>query len=75
MATAVISAMKANFSCHGIAEEVFTDNVPFGSAEIKDFEHECGIMFTVSSPTYPQYNGQAERAIQTDNETGFVKGM
>ena len=37
MAFAGNSEMKANFSCHRIPEEVFTDNVPFGSAEIKDF--------------------------------------
>ena len=37
MASVGNSAMKANFSCHRIPEEVFTDNVPFGSAEIKDF--------------------------------------
>ena len=65
MATMVISTMKANFSCHGIPEEVFADNVSFGSAEIMDFGHEWGIMFTTSSPTYPQFNGQAERVIQT----------
>ena len=65
MATAVISAMKANFSHHGILEEVFANHVPFVSAEIKDFGHEWGIMFTTSSPTYPQSNGQAEHAIQT----------
>jgi len=56
--------MKANFSCHSIPEEVFADNVPFGSTEIKDFGHEWSIMFTNSSPTYPQSNGQAESAIQ-----------
>ena len=68
MATAVISAMKANFSCHGILKEVFSDNVPFGRAEIKDFGHKWGIMFTSSSPTYPQSNGQAERVIQTTKQ-------
>ena len=65
MDTTVISAMKANFSCHGMPEEVFTDNVPFGGAEIKDFGHKWGVMFTTSAPIYPQSNGQAERAIQT----------
>jgi len=65
MATMAISAMKANFSSRGILEEVFADNVRFGIAEMKDFGHKWGIMFTTSSPTYPQSNGQAERAIQT----------
>ena len=64
-ATADISAMKANLSRQGTPEEVFANNVPFGSAEIKDFGHEWGIMFTTSSPTCPQSNGQAERANQT----------
>ena len=36
---------------------------PSCSAEIKDYGHEWGIMFTTSSPTYPQSNSQA--AIQT----------
>ena len=40
MATAVISAMKVNFSRHDIPEEVVTNNVHFGSEEIKDFGHE-----------------------------------
>ena len=39
--------------------------MPFGSLEVKDFGNEYGIKKTTSSPMYAQFNGQAERFVQS----------
>ena len=50
---------------HGIPEELCTDHMPFNSVEFCKFATDWNFTLTTSSPTYPQSNGQAERAVQT----------
>ena len=64
-ADTIITHTKSICSRHGIAEEIVSDNMPFGSREFNDFAQEWGIKTTTSSPTYAQSNGQAERFVQT----------
>ena len=64
-ASKIITQMKSIFARHGIPEELICDNMPFNSTEFSDFASKWGIKVTTSSPTYPQSNGQAERAVQT----------
>jgi transposase len=39
--------------------------MPFARAEMKNFTSDRDFVITTSNPTYPQSNGQSERAIQT----------
>jgi len=57
--------LKSIFARHGIPEIIFSDNMPFGSRDFKDFADEWDIVLETSSPGYPQSNGQSERAVQT----------
>jgi hypothetical protein len=64
--TAVISALKIIFSCHGIPQRLRTDNGPqFSSVEFKEFCKLFQINHETSSPHFQSSNGEAERAIQT----------
>lgn len=64
--SAVVSAMKATFSCHGIPMKLRSDNgPPFNSQEFHLFCDQYGIQHTTSSPHFQSSNGEAERAIQT----------
>ena len=64
--SAVVSAMKATFSCHGIPMKLRSDNgPPFNSREFSLFCDQYGIQHTTSSPHFQSSNGEAERAIQT----------
>ena len=63
---AVIEAVKAVFSRHGIPEMVQSDNGPqFSSDEFARFAACYGFWHTTSSPHFPQSNGLAERTVQT----------
>ena len=44
-----------------IREEIISDNIPFNS---HGFARDLGIKVSISSPIYPQSNGQAERFLQ-----------
>lgn len=57
--------MKLMFARQGIPKEVISDNMPYRSKELKDFARDWRFKITTSSPTYAQYNGLSERAVQT----------
>ena len=64
--SAVISALKAAFSRHGIPEVVRSDNGPqYSSHDFAKFAETYGFKHLTSSPVFPQSNGQAERAVGT----------
>ena len=64
-AKTIVAHMKSVCSRHGIPEEIISDNMPFTSHEFCEFARYWGIKVTISSPVYPQSNGQAEQSIQT----------
>ena len=62
----VINALKTIFARHGIPEELLSDNSPqFNSTEFTDLAATYGFNHIMSSPQYPQGNGQAERMVKT----------
>ena len=64
--TAVIKNIKLNIARYGIMETLISDNGPqFTSTEFHNFTQEYGINHITSSPTHPQSNGLAEKAVQT----------
>ncbi|KAK9496780.1 hypothetical protein O3M35_012973 [Rhynocoris fuscipes] len=61
---AVINKMKCLFARFGIPREVRTDGgTQFTSKEFKEFTVEYGFQLSISSPHYPQANGEAEKAV------------
>ncbi len=63
---AVITAMKAVFTRHGIPEVLHSANGPqYSSHEFAVFGDSYGFQHSTSSPLYPQSNGQTERMAQT----------
>ena len=63
---AVIEAVEAVFSRHGIPETVRIDNGPqFSSDEFARSAADYGFRHTTNSPHFPQRNGLAERTVQT----------
>ena len=64
-AMAVINKLKAVFSRQGIPEEVFADNNPFGSREMRQFADEWNFNIVTMSPMFSQSNGQIEHCVQT----------
>ena len=63
---AVIIALKAIFSRHGIPEVFQSDNGPqYASQEFSTFAGSYGFHLITSSPRYPKSNGQAERTVKT----------
>ena len=54
----VIQGMKQIFSCHGIPDELHSDNGPqFVSVEFRNFSRSYGFSHTTTSPHYPRGNG------------------
>ena len=68
-ASCVISHLKSMFARYGIPDEVIADNMPFGSAEMRQFASQRDFKITTSSPEYPASNGQSERMV------GIVKQL
>ncbi len=64
--SAVVEALKAQFSRHGIPTTLRTDNGPqYSAEEFKDFCRSYGVAHKTLSPHTPHSNGEAERAVQT----------
>lgn len=62
----IINKMKYIFARHGIPSIVVSDGGPqFSSEQFKNFAKEWDFNHVLSSPTYAQSNGMAERQIQT----------
>ena len=62
----VIRHTKSIFARHGIPQTVMSDNGPqFSSIEFRRFAAEYDFSQVMSSPKYPQSNGEAERAVKT----------
>ena len=63
---AVIKELKAIFARFGVPDTLVTDNgTQFSSAEFAVFATTWMFEHKISSPTYPQSNGKAEKAVQT----------
>ena len=63
---AIINHLKSIFAEHGIPERLTTNNgIQFASQEFRDYMQTCGVEHVTSSPMYPEYNGSAERTVQT----------
>ena len=62
----VFKHIKANIARYGIMETLISDNGPqFVSDAFAKFVKAYGMKHVTSSPTYPQSNGLAEKAVQT----------
>ena len=64
-AGSVITHLKSIFARHGIPEKLVGDNMPYASAEVRQFAKNWGISITTFSPEHAQSNGQSERMVQT----------
>ena len=61
----VINALCGFFATFGIPLKLRTDGGPqYASKEFKDFLHDRGVEWIVSSPHYPQSNGHAEAMVK-----------
>lgn len=59
------SSHKSVFASHGIPDIVISDNFPqYASAEFRVFAENWEFQHLMSSPNYPQSNGQAKRTVQ-----------
>lgn len=65
LADTVIGAMKRQFTCHGILDEVINDNGPqFENHEYSRFGRAYSFAIVKSSPYYSWENGKAESAVK-----------
>ena len=62
----IIEALKTIFSRHGIPETLISDNGPqYASQEFTNIARSYNFCHVMSSPHFPQSNGQAERTVRT----------
>jgi hypothetical protein len=62
---ATINQLKSWFAVHGVPAILESDNMPFNSADFKNFSIRWGFEQSISSPNFPRANGLAERFVQT----------
>ena len=61
----VINTLKAIFARHGIPAEVRSDNGPcYAAHDFQLFAKSYGFNHVISSPRFPQANGEAEQAVE-----------
>ena len=64
-ANSVIRAMRRQFACHGMPDELIIDNGPqFESHEYLRFAWEYGFTIVKSSPPYSRGNGRGESVVK-----------
>jgi hypothetical protein len=63
-AGSTVRGAKEVFARHGIPERIIADNMPFNSAEFRQFCTSWGIDMVTSSPTYYRSHGLVERCVQ-----------
>ena len=62
----VIVHLQSMFARHGIPEQLISENGPqFSSTSFSKFAEDYGFTHILTSPRYPQANGEVERAVQT----------
>jgi len=62
----VTTHLQSMFARHGIPEQLIPDNGPqFPSTSFAKFTEDYGFTHILTSPRYPQANGEVERAVQT----------
>ena len=67
--TAVITALKSQFTRYGVPSVLMSDNGPcYSSEQFKQFSQDWCFAHVTSSPGYPQSNGQSERSVKTLKE-------
>ena len=72
--SAVITALKAIFSHHGVPSVVVSDNgSQYTSEEMKNFATTYGFSQSTSSPHYPRSNGLAKRSVRTVSQFSVNK--
>lgn len=59
----IISVISRIFNIIGFPARIRCDNSPFNSAGFEKFANDSNIIFTYSSPHYPQSNGLAEKGV------------
>ena len=68
--SALIDRLKSIFARHGTPEIVKSDNgTHYSSAEFGKFAEDWKFSHVTSSPTYPKFNGLAEKTVQTIKTT------
>jgi len=62
----VIVHLQSMFARHSIPEQLISDNGPqFSSTSFSKFAEDYGFTHILTSPQYPQANGEVERVVQT----------
>ena len=64
-----IDELRSIFACHGLPEELVSDNGPqFRSELFKEFMQRNGVKHTLVPPYHPASNGAAERSVRIVKE-------
>jgi len=61
----IINKLKSHFAKHGVPNMLVSDNMPYASHAFRQFATDWNFNLVMSSPTYPQSNGQSLRFVQT----------
>ena len=65
----IIMHLKSIFARHGVPQTLVSDGATnYSSKEFKEFAEQYSFQHVISSPEYPQSNGESERAVRTIKE-------